>query len=132
MSAIVISSGTSNASTKTVSLRLSRMEYSTKSFASLSKRRSCIGTYDSIDNAGCNLDRSECCACAGQESLVRFNAHAANGMIVEPELGHRIRIKQVSSIKEDWRGHFFLNQGKIDIGEFAPFGRDNQGFGTVY
>src|SRR5256885_2596191 len=53
-SAIVISSGTSKASIKTFSLRLSRVEYSTRSFASLSKRASCIERYDSIESAGCN------------------------------------------------------------------------------
>src|SRR5437879_10839031 len=54
MSATTISSGTSKASIKTLSFRLSRVEYSTKSFANLSKRASCIGRYDSIPGAGCN------------------------------------------------------------------------------
>src|SRR5579884_202476 len=40
---MVISSGMSNASMRTVSLRRRRMEYSTKSFASLSNRGSRIG-----------------------------------------------------------------------------------------
>src|SRR5438132_3892517 len=54
MSATTISSGTSKASIKTLSFRFSRVEYSTKTLASLSKRASCIGRYDSIPGAGCN------------------------------------------------------------------------------
>src|SRR6266478_7080983 len=54
MSAMVISSGTSKASIKTFSFRLSLVEYSTRSLANLSKRASCIGRYDSIEFAGCN------------------------------------------------------------------------------
>src|SRR6266496_3218687 len=51
---MVISSGTSNASISTVSFRLRRMEYSTRIFASLSNRASCIGAYHSISRAVCN------------------------------------------------------------------------------
>src|SRR5206468_10463917 len=40
-----------------VSLRLRRMEYSTRSFASLSNRSSCIGAYHSTSPAGCNCSR---------------------------------------------------------------------------
>src|SRR5882672_8583092 len=39
---------------RTVSLRLRRMEYSTRSFASLSNRASCIGPYHSTGLAGRN------------------------------------------------------------------------------
>ena len=48
MSVMVISSGTSNASMRTVSFRFRRVEYSTRSWASFSKRASCIGANDSI------------------------------------------------------------------------------------
>src|SRR5438093_12781944 len=51
---MVISSGISNASMRTVSLRLRRIEYSTRSFASLSNRASCIGSYHSTSIAGRN------------------------------------------------------------------------------
>src|SRR2546425_11703888 len=54
MSAMVISSGTSNDSIRTFSLRFSLVEYSTRSLASLSKRGSCIESYDSIDLTRCN------------------------------------------------------------------------------
>src|SRR3979490_1675894 len=53
-SAIVISSGTSNDSISTFSLRLSRIEYSTRRLASWSKRASCIERYDSIPRLRCN------------------------------------------------------------------------------
>src|SRR5438876_12418493 len=51
---MVISSGISNASMRTVSLRLRRIEYSTRSFASLSNRAPCIGSYHSTSIAGRN------------------------------------------------------------------------------
>ena len=54
ISAIVISSGISNASMSTVSLRLRRVEYCTRSFASLSNRASCISPYHSTSLVGRN------------------------------------------------------------------------------
>ncbi len=53
-SAIVISSGISKDSIRTVSWRFSRVEYSTRSCASLSKRGSYIEENDSIGAGGCN------------------------------------------------------------------------------
>src|SRR6188508_1394021 len=53
-SAIVISSGISKDSMRTVSCRFKRVEYSTRSCASLSKRGSCIEQNDSIGAGGCN------------------------------------------------------------------------------
>ena len=52
-------------------------------------------------------------------------------MIAETELAHRLGIKQISPVKDDRRGHFALYHSKIDIGEFAPFRRDDQRFGAI-
>src|SRR6266404_2993883 len=52
---------------RTVSSRLRRMEYSTRSFASLSNRSSCIGVYHSTGPTGCNSVRCTlrtCLACS--------------------------------------------------------------------
>ena len=59
------------------------------------------------------------------------DAGAANGMIAEAELTHRLGIEQISSIKNDRRNHSLLYQNKIDIREFAPFRGNNQRFGTI-
>jgi len=50
-------------------------------------------------------------------------------MIPEPELAHRLGVKQVSPIKTIGV-LIFLYDSQINIGEIAPFRRDNQRFGA--
>ena len=45
---------------------------------------------------------------------------------MEAKLSHCFGIEEIAPIKHDCRRHFFFHDGKIDIGEFIPLGRDDQ------
>src|SRR5206468_12087284 len=81
----VVAPGISNDSIRTGSLRVRRMEYSTRSFASWSNRSSCIAAYHSTSRAVCNLvarhvaNESRCVSAIktiakGQRRSFRFQA----------------------------------------------------------
>src|SRR6202043_2984728 len=72
--------------------------------------------------------RAEFCATT---MLAWKDAGAADRMIMEAELAHRLGLQQVSSIEYDRRCHPLFDRGKIDIGKFTPFRRNHERFGTV-
>ena len=77
--------------------------------------------------------REDGCAISPRRSrLMRSYSRAADGIVMESKLGHRLGIEQIAPVENDRRRHFFLCDGQIDVGEFGPLRGNNQSLGPFH
>src|SRR5947207_1103573 len=72
--------------------------------------------------------RAEVCA---TRISARKDAGAADGMVMETEFAHRLRIQQISTVEYDGSCHPLFDRGQINIGKLSPFRGDNERFGAI-
>src|SRR4030095_4352790 len=85
-----------------------------------------------LRSAASAMRRAEGRAINSRKSLSRLHVGPPNRMVMKAQVSHRFGIQQVSTVKDNWRPHFFLHHSQIDIGKFIPFGGEDERFGIIY